>query len=654
MGRSFYRPDAQVVPVGASFHHEASGRDYAFGSRGGKFYENRHQVGFGGKDADAIERQIDYVVGSGNHARTFLHRNPDGQLFEMPVSWYSERGGYLAMSPGYDNPHPEDFRRPVPDDCLFCHNGYPRANLIAEGIDCQRCHGPGQAHVASSGRTSLVNPAKLDRDRLLDVCMQCHLETTSLRLPNAIRRFNRAPFSFRPGEPLTDYELIFDRAPNSGFDDRLEVAHQAYRLRKSACFLKSKMTCTTCHDPHRVQTADHFVSACKSCHATSHSDARAAANCLDCHMWKRRTDDAVHVLMTDHFIQRTKPKRDLFAALPEAAPVYQGEVVSYFPPGAPELYSAVAQVEHESNMVAGIPRLETAISRDKPTEPDFYVELGKAYSKSGNQPAAIRWYEEALRHRQDFHPALRELAAALALSGDFAKAAQTGERASTQEQPDPIAVTNLGNAYLRNGNPDRAKEALERALAVNPDSSGAQNLLGLVWLAKQNPEAAESSFREAISLQPDMAEPHNNLANLLAGHRNYPEAAWHFRKAIEYDPAYADAHHSYGLLLALTRAWDQALAELREAVRLDPKSPQNHIDYGDALAGKRRGADAEAEYSRAVELAHEPGPEYYEAQLSLGAMMIRNGKTAEALPHFRKAAESSDPEIRQAAEKALR
>ena len=36
-------------------------------------------------------------------------------------------------------------------------------------------------------------------------------------------------------------------------------------------------------------------------------------NCLDCHMPKRRTDDAVHVIMTDHYIQRCRPARDLLA-----------------------------------------------------------------------------------------------------------------------------------------------------------------------------------------------------------------------------------------------------------------------------------------------------------------------------------------------------
>src|SRR5581483_8760086 len=99
MGRSFYRPSPQTIPAPAAFHHNASGRDYALSARDGKFYQSRHRLGYGNQPGDRIEQQIDFVVGSGNHARTFLHRNPDGQLIEMPVTWYSEKGGYLAMSP---------------------------------------------------------------------------------------------------------------------------------------------------------------------------------------------------------------------------------------------------------------------------------------------------------------------------------------------------------------------------------------------------------------------------------------------------------------------------------------------------------------------------------------------------------------------------
>jgi tetratricopeptide (TPR) repeat protein len=642
MGRSFHRPAIET----GSYFHKPSDRYYELVTRDGKLFQTRHQIGFNRKETNFEEKQIDYVVGSGNHARTYLHRNPDGRFIELPVSWYAEKGGYFAMSPGYDNARPEDFRRTVPDDCLFCHNGYPKAGVIAEGIDCQRCHGPGRAHVESSGKAAIVNPAKLDRDRQLDDCMQCHLETTSLRLPNAIRRYDRTPFSYRPGEPLTDYEIFFDHAPGTDFDDRFEVAHQAYRLRKSACFLQSKMTCTTCHDPHQAQTAEHFVSVCKSCHAMPHSNG----DCLDCHMWKRRSEDAVHVVMTDHFIQRRKPARDFLAALPETALPYQGEVVPYYPSRTDELYLAVAQVQHESNLQVGLPRLVEAIAKTKPEIPEFYVELGKAWSKSGKQDEAIRAYEEALRHRENYPPALRELAAALALNGNISRAIEVGGKASA----DTAALTNLGNAYLQQGNVDRAKEVLEQALALNPELPDAANLLGLVSLAKQDQEKAEAAFRRAIAIQPEMAEAHNNLGNLLAARKDYAEAAYHFQQAIASNPSYADVHHSYGLLLVLTHSYDQAAMELGEAARLNPNSAQLHIDFADALAGRGRIPAALDEYRRALQVAGERTPEYYEAHLSLGAIMAKNGNRTEARSHLQLASQSSDPDIRQTALKELR
>ena len=119
---------------------------------------------------------------------------------------------------------------------------------LPEGIDCQRCHGPGQKHIQVAKtpnarrediRASIVNPSRLTPERQMEVCMQCHLETTSFPLPNSIVRYEREPFSYRPGEPLANYILHFDQAPGNGYDDKFEIASSAYRLRKSACFLRA-------------------------------------------------------------------------------------------------------------------------------------------------------------------------------------------------------------------------------------------------------------------------------------------------------------------------------------------------------------------------------------------------------------------------------
>ena len=70
---------------------------------GGEYFQRRWQLGFDGKPENVEELQIDYIMGSGNHVRTYLHREKDGTLIELPLAWYAELGGHWGMNPGYDN-----------------------------------------------------------------------------------------------------------------------------------------------------------------------------------------------------------------------------------------------------------------------------------------------------------------------------------------------------------------------------------------------------------------------------------------------------------------------------------------------------------------------------------------------------------------------
>jgi tetratricopeptide (TPR) repeat protein len=587
--------------------------------RDGQWYQRRHQIGYEGKEDNATEMRIDYVIGSGNHARTYLHRTADNHLVEMPVSWYSENGGYWAMSPGYDRPNQQDFRRPIAYSCLFCHNAYPDPAgteegvfpaTIPEGIDCQRCHGPGRAHAEAAGRKAppdsirraIVNPARLSRARQLDVCLQCHLEPTSSPLPNVVAKFEHGPFDYRPGEPLTDYLVFFDRPPVAA-DDRFEIAHAGYRLQKSKCFQQSSMTCSTCHNPHDIPRGEQAFAlsnaACRKCHASAHAaSVPGDGNCAACHMPRRRTDDAVHVVMTDHFIQRRRPAYDLLAAHAETADEgYRGEVVPYYPAkDSGELYGAVAQVRDGANLERGVPLLRQTIERLKPTQPEFYLELAKAYVKSGNPADAVRWCDEALRIRPGFVPALKERGAALIAAGDLPRAAET-----LRGVPGAVAQTNLGNAYLRLGQIDAA----EQALRSNQEDPDAINLLGIVAVRKGDNHSAEQLFRKALQLQTDHAEAHHNLANLLAAGHDYPQAAYHFQQAIAANPAYAEAHYRYGLLLLASGSIDRAQRELEATIRIKPGLAEAHRDLGDILAAKGRAREAAIEYELAQKGGHE-------------------------------------------------
>ena len=136
MARSFYRLSPQNLvedfKSGKPFYHEASESYFAMIERGGKYYQRRWQRGFDGKETNVEEKQIDFVLGSGNHARTYLHLTSRNTLQQLPLGWYAEKGGYWAMNPGYDRADYQGSTRVIHYECMFCHNAYPK---IPKGHD---------------------------------------------------------------------------------------------------------------------------------------------------------------------------------------------------------------------------------------------------------------------------------------------------------------------------------------------------------------------------------------------------------------------------------------------------------------------------------------------------------------------------------------
>jgi Flp pilus assembly protein TadD len=499
MGRSFAK--AAHIPRLAEFFHRPSERYYSVVERSDGTYLRRSQA----TAANIIEKRIDYVIGSGNHSKTFLHRDQRGQLIELPVSWYSERGGYWAMSPGYDRPDHSDFRREVTDSCLFCHNGYPsEANGgLASGIDCQRCHGPGEAHVNGSGR--IVNPAGLSPERQIEICAQCHMESSSRTLPDAIRRFGRGPFSYRPGEPLGDFILYFEFV-KSAPADRITVNNSAYGLMRSKCFLRSagKLKCTMCHDPHG-DTAN-YVQACRGCHQASHQ--ASTRDCTNCHMQKRRTEDAVHVVMTDHLIRARPLPGDLLAPLEERHDRLTGPAKLLYPNQAPgtALYLAMAN--------ASAPDLEKAISGARPIDAEPFFALGEAYRLSGQAEQAAQAYRQAITldpKDQRFYSALSAL---LVSRGDLDGAIALLEPAIERIPQQPSLLNSLAVVYSRKQRFDDALRLLSDAVRVNPDEPLSWLNLGVSLEAKNDRKGAAAAYRQALLLQPDLARAREYLGRV--------------------------------------------------------------------------------------------------------------------------------------------
>ena len=298
------------------YYHQPSKRYYRMDKSENGLMFVRYQLDDAGQPINTFKQPVDFILGSGNKTRSYLFRNPAGEMYQLPVGWYTATQQW-AMSPGYDNAHHEGVTRPIQRECLFCHNAFPEVEAnsdlhwqphtfpaeLPQGTGCQRCHGPGGEHIRTvmagaesieAIHASIVNPAKLPIAERDSVCFQCHM-LPSVSLVGA-RRFDRADYSFRPSEDINDYLLHVD-VDELGFskDERFEINHHAYRLRRSSCFTQSEgaLTCISCHNPHskvpQEQRAEHYGKVCQSCHEGGHQpQLEDTTDCVSCHMPQRR------------------------------------------------------------------------------------------------------------------------------------------------------------------------------------------------------------------------------------------------------------------------------------------------------------------------------------------------------------------------------
>lgn len=253
-----------------------------------------------GKAPDTTSRteRIAYVAGSGRKGQSFLYWSGD-RLFQLPVSYWTSLHRWIG-SPGRAGIDPRaSFNRSVAPRCLECHaswiesipdprllNHY-RAEGAIIGITCERCHASGKEHVAHERsllrsivrQSAIVNPARLTRERSMEVCAQCHGGLGDPILP---------AFTYVGGRPLDRYVQLIARAS----DERVDVhANQVALLSRSRCYTSSQMTCVTCHDVHRQQRDVVEISGrCLTCHQEQSCKLyptrghALAGHCVDCHM----------------------------------------------------------------------------------------------------------------------------------------------------------------------------------------------------------------------------------------------------------------------------------------------------------------------------------------------------------------------------------
>ena len=183
------------------------------------------------------------------------------------------------------------------------------------------------------------------------------------------------------------------------------------------------------------------------------------------------------------------------------------------------------------------------------------------------------------------------------------------------------------------GRYDQAEALLRRELSQDPDDAWLHQMLATALCRQEKYAPALDEAREAVRLAPDDADSYYTLGDVHVNVGNLKEAAAAAERCLELD-AEDPANHA---LLAAVRSrqhrWADCLAAAQAGLALDAE--HDGCTHFRQLALTALGRGDEARDALADALARNPEDDV--THCNLGWQLLRDGKPAEAVVHFREA-----------------
>ncbi len=578
----------------------------------------------------AVDHPIAHVMG-GKNVLFFLTPHERGRLQVLPVAydvrrkeWYDVAASALRHFTTVSERavHWTDPELTFNTSCHGCHvsqlsSNYDvrtdsyRTTWAEPGINCETCHGPGEAHARSRAPADLISTSGFTHDQKNEMCAPCHAKMSPLAS------------GFRPGDRYFDaFDLIGLESPDFHPDGRdLGENYTFTGWRASACARSGQLDCLHCHTSSggsRFEGAASANQACLPCHDTQVRDEVAhthhpgrATTCIDCHM---PSSEFARMVRTDHSMRAPTPAATIAFGSPNACNgCHRDKPAAWSDRAVRRWYTRdyQAPVLRRGALIAAarkgdwrrLPDMLAAVrgpDRDEVTAVSLLRLLGSCPADDEKRPAilaALRdpspWVRAAAIEAAGGHPGAEVVTALLAATrdpvrlprvraagalsrlaadavpgaqrADLAAATRELEASLTARADDFASLVNVSVLYSKAGRNADAETALRRALAIDPSSAAAHLNLGMLLGELGRFSEAEAALRAAITEDPRSAAAAYNLAVIVARDRPDEAVTWS-RRASELEPSSAKYANARAFYLAQRGDRQTAIAVLRRAI----------------------------------------------------------------------------------------
>jgi len=584
-----------------------------------------HSTGPGGEHRYPIAQ----VMG-GKNVFFFLTPLERGRLQVLPVAydlntrgWYDTTASMVRHAGGFPD-EPVEWTDPLltfNTSCWSCHvsqlslNYDPETQTYAStwaepGINCETCHGPGEAHIEACRKAPEGKPPEdlelfvlstASPDQRTDTCSSCHAKATPLTA------------SYEPGAPFFDhFDLVTLENPDFHPDGRdLGENYTLTLWRISACAKSKQLDCVTCHTSSgryrfRGDEAQENA-ACLPCHAervanapahTHHPAGSPGNRCIACHM---PMTEFARMKRTDHSMRPPAPALTLAYGSPNAcnlchddhdAAWADAQVRAWHPDDDYQ-----APLERRADLVAAARRGDWT---------DLDAMLAEIASETRDEILATsllrllrpcpdpRTTPAFVRALADPSPLVRG-AAASGLGGRLTAETLPPLLEATGDPSRLVRIRAAGTlAPLPFGPlPDEVRKRLQAALGelraslgARPDTWTSHYNLGNFFRMRGDLLRARAEYAKASALRPAAVLPTVNAAMNEAQLGNRDRAETLLRRALVEEPENAVANFNLGLLLAEGGKKAEAVACLRRAFAADPQLDRAALNLAVLLGGK--------------------------------------------------------------------